>query len=321
MTKHHWRQQIKSLFMSHTHPDKHERLKQSRREMEEKKETIMKLIKADESKTETIEELINDYHKQYESLYEVHLSLTQELNKNLHIKNKPDNSSSSSDSESEDDSESKTSQLEKENAECRSRVVDLRPIEETKAEDSNDETITELQTTIEGLKRDIEMDKDELTTIEEKNRNLEVMLRLSNQKKRVTEQLLIEKEEGYKVVEDRNLALNRSLEEYGGMIREIAKQFNESLGEVESGIREKFDEDYEGVIKSVVRLREEVKSLKDWIKDFKLEREDEKDERIESLGEEKREAIRQLCVWNEYYRTRQLEMGQKMMKNVTSLMH
>lgn len=84
--------------------------------MEEKKEKIIKLIKSEQQegskgKTESLEELVEDYHKQYESLYDDYHHLTGEMNKNVYGKNgdKGKSSTSSSDSESDKDSSSKRS--------------------------------------------------------------------------------------------------------------------------------------------------------------------------------------------------------------------
>lgn len=351
MTRHHWRQQIKSFFEHHADPDKHERLKQTRKDMEEKKDKIIKLIKAEQQdgsngKANSLEELINDYHKQYESLYEDHLNLTEELKKKAHRKKNKDqdkgkksSSSSSSDSDSDSDSEEVTNglqqriiELENENAELRTKMVDLElnlRSSERKADElsrgnnqSHDQLVAELQTTIEDLKRDLEMDKDESTTIEEKNRNLEVMLRLSNQKKRVAEQILSEKE-------DKNAALSQTVQEYSSMIKDMSEKLNGSLGEIEFVIPEKFEEDYGGLVKSVVALCKEVESVRSReaaSKSEKLEDEGrkekeemekvvkEKEERIVMLGEEKREVIRQLCVWTEYYRSRCEELRGALLK-------
>ncbi|MCI49916.1 myosin-9-like, partial [Trifolium medium] len=63
---------------------------------------------------------------------------------------------------------------------------------------SKDQIVTDLEHQVEDLKRDLEEKGDETSTLLENVRNLEVKLRLSNQKLRVTEQLLSEKEESFR---------------------------------------------------------------------------------------------------------------------------
>ncbi|KAL8138801.1 hypothetical protein V2J09_004802 [Rumex salicifolius] len=567
MRRHQWRQQVKSLFEKHVDQDQREQLKKTRKDMEDRKEKIIRLVKDEEQdgsngRSKSLQELVKDYHKEYESLYELYRNLTGELKKKVYSRNedKEKFSSSSSDSDSDEDRSpkrkggkngdlqndvdqerlqlisendelkarleeltkeksilteekesaikraeeaeanvlelkdnvdglkndiekewepktvaltSKLNDLEKEgerlsaqkreleeqlinksseasdqmkevfdqlnnfqkelmtlatikaemetelerkshevsenmnqignltgklanseadqkriieeknsiesevvslhdekskleeeirtvtteNTELRSKVIDLemnlrsaeRNAEDlSKGNESSDQLIIELQTTIEDLKRDIEMDKDELMTIEEKNRNLEVMLRLSNQKLRVTEQLLSEKEASHNALEEKIIALSQTLESYSDMIREISEQANASLAALERAITIKFDEDNGGLAKRLSMVSGEVRSAKSWVvetraenvvmkeKIEKLEMEAEKErvekeeivrklsqmdkdvrdkeDRLLGLGDEKREAIKQLCVWIEYHRNRCVELKGMLLK-------
>ncbi|KAL9242917.1 hypothetical protein vseg_016874 [Gypsophila vaccaria] len=108
--KHRIRSSIKSFFESHTDPAKHEKLKAMREDMEEKKKKILNIVKNgeenDESKSGPLADLIEDFHKQYESLYSHYDHLTGELkNKVRKQHHEKGNGSSSSDSESNSDSD------------------------------------------------------------------------------------------------------------------------------------------------------------------------------------------------------------------------
>ncbi|XWS48830.1 hypothetical protein CRYUN_Cryun13aG0110200 [Craigia yunnanensis] len=59
--------------------------------------------------------------------------------------------------------------------------------EQNKNVQSKDQIVAELEQIIEDLKRDLEMKGDELSNLVENVRTIEVKLRLSNQKLRVTE--------------------------------------------------------------------------------------------------------------------------------------
>ena len=79
--------------------------------MEEKKIKILQLIKGEEqdgsnAESDSLETMVKDYHKQYDSLYELYHNLTGELKKKVHGKNE-NNSRSSPDSDFEVDHSSK----------------------------------------------------------------------------------------------------------------------------------------------------------------------------------------------------------------------
>ncbi|KAJ6701830.1 COP1-INTERACTIVE PROTEIN 1 [Salix koriyanagi] len=206
---------------------------------------------------------------------------------------------------------------------------------------SKDEMVEQLEEMIEDLRRDLEVKGDEINTLVENVRNIEVTLRLSNQKLRVTEQLLTEKEESSRKAEERHQQEQRVLKEraailsgiitanneaYHRMVADISeqvKQFFVRTGcsgheirrrlqqlqdtkERESALKEMVEQlevkvrmegaEKENLTKAISQLEKKLGALEKTLK--------EKDEGISDLGEEKREAIRQLCVWIEYHRSR-----------------
>ncbi|XVF10455.1 hypothetical protein REPUB_Repub07fG0184300 [Reevesia pubescens] len=129
MTKHRFRESLKSFFGHHVDPEKDEQLKGSKIEIDDKVTKILKLIKGEEveendgipianSKKEPLVQLIEDFHKQYQNLYSQYDHLTGELRKQVRGKREKDaSSSSSSDSDSDyssKDGGSKNGQLESE---------------------------------------------------------------------------------------------------------------------------------------------------------------------------------------------------------------
>ncbi|XP_056173619.1 COP1-interactive protein 1-like [Syzygium oleosum] len=119
MTKHRFRDSIKSLFGSHIDPEEGEQLKGTKSEIEAKVNRILKLIRdehpeednqdpAGDSKRRSLEELVSEFHRKYQSLYERYDSLTAELRKKVSSKRSNDGPySSSSDSDSDSDHSSK----------------------------------------------------------------------------------------------------------------------------------------------------------------------------------------------------------------------
>ncbi|KAJ6712597.1 COP1-INTERACTIVE PROTEIN 1 [Salix purpurea] len=194
---------------------------------------------------------------------------------------------------------------------------------------SKDEMVEQLEEMIEDLRRDLEVKGDEINTLVENVRNIEVTLRLSNQKLRVTEQLLTEKEESSRKAEERHQQEQRVLKERAAIlsgiitanneayhrmvadISETSKQFfvrtgcsgHEIRGRLQQEMVEQLEvkvrmegAEKESLTKAISQLEKKAGALEKMLK--------EKDEGISDLGEEKREAIRQLCVWIEYHRSR-----------------
>ncbi|KAJ6393575.1 hypothetical protein OIU77_022915 [Salix suchowensis] len=245
---------------------------------------------------------------------------------------------------------------------------------------SKDEMVEQLEEMIEDLRRDLEVKGDEINTLVENVRNIEVTLRLSNQKLRITEQLLTEKEESSRKAEERHQQEQRVLKEraailsgiitankeaYHRMVADISEKVNSSLSGLDA-LAMKFEEDCNRYENCILVVSKEIRIAKNWFTETNNEKEKlrkeggelavqlqdtkeresalkemveqlevklrmegaekesltkaisqlekkagalektlkKKDEGISDLGEEKREAIRQLCVWIEYHRSR-----------------
>ncbi|XP_073307677.1 uncharacterized protein [Primulina huaijiensis] len=106
MTKHHrWKGSTKSL-VSHMDAEKEDRLKWEKTEIENTVERLLKLTKsigngnkeAKMRKKSEATQLIQDFHKQYESLYSLYEDLRGEVKKKLSARDDDDESSSSSSS-------------------------------------------------------------------------------------------------------------------------------------------------------------------------------------------------------------------------------
>ncbi|CAG7861119.1 unnamed protein product [Brassica rapa] len=197
---------------------------------------------------------------------------------------------------------------------------------------SREAEIEELQETVERLRNQVEMKGEEVENLMEKMNNIEVKLRLSNQKLRVTEQVLREREEELKSVEAKHLEKQALLQEkivmthetYGGLVKEMSERLNYRFQDLSEKVEERlggFEETVVEATKMVLKAKEcvgEMKKEKEEMEKGKEEMEKklegqvregerEKEELKESLlglGEEKREAIRQLCVWTEHHRDR-----------------
>nr|XP_027083934.1 COP1-interactive protein 1-like [Coffea arabica] len=211
------------------------------------------------------------------------------------------------------------------------RDKDDRDVEESqKIYESKNQTVNELEEVIEDLKRELEMKVDEISTLVENVRTLEVKLRLANQKIRVTEQLLTENEESYKSKEEKLHNEQALLEEgysrktmaiWSPRIYEILNEFKlrdekehglvltEKVGDMEKSLQKGEDEKI-SLVKSLKGLEEKLGQLEKVVKEKdemlgELEQKiKSKDDGISELGEEKREAIRQLCIWIDYHRNR-----------------
>lgn len=268
----------------------------------------------------------------------------------------------------------------KANLEVAERKIEVMTTELSKNIESKDQRLAELEEIIEDLKRDLEVKGDELSTLLDNVRQIEVKLRLSNQKLRVTEQLLAEKEEAFRKAEAKFFEEQRMLEQriatlsgiivankdaYHKMITDITEKVNNTFSGLEIVIQ-RFEDAYENCEHAILETSKELQIAKNWVVEKNNEREQlkvevsklseqlqnkkeqesslrerveelevkaskeeaekqklskamhqlekkvevletmmkEKDEGILGLEEEKREAIRQLCVWIEYHRNR-----------------
>ncbi|KAB2608856.1 synaptonemal complex protein 1 [Pyrus ussuriensis x Pyrus communis] len=256
--------------------------------------------------------------------------------------------------------------------------------------ESKDEMIVDLEQEVEHLKRDLEEKGYELSSLVESSRNIEVKLRLSNQKLRVTEQVLTEKEESFKKAELKFLEEQRALEDriarlsgvitanneaYQRNITLVSENGNSSLSGIESVIN-KFVDNYAKYETCILETSQQLHIAKNWVAETNNEREklkrevedlikqlrdkkekafilgeqvermrakaskeevekgslikavsqlekkaadlekmvEEKKEGMLGLGEEKREAIRQLCIWIEYHQSRYDHLKEVLLK-------
>ncbi|XP_047341817.1 COP1-interactive protein 1 [Impatiens glandulifera] len=220
--------------------------------------------------------------------------------------------------------------------------------------------IVELEEIIEDMSRDLEHKGEELS-------NIEVKYRLLTQKHKVTDQLLVEKEESHKARVAKLLEEQQVVEEKNGelslRISEYKKTQEKIVAEITAGAKGtmrdldrftiKFEEDYGHLESCVYEILNEVRIAKRWVKESRSEKERlmkkvqekeeeglavklkvdelekklrryeeensslrvrmegqieefrrEKDEGMMGVGEEKKEAIRQLCISIEYHRSR-----------------
>ncbi|KAM1209095.1 hypothetical protein ACFX2J_014674 [Malus domestica] len=276
------------------------------------------------------------------------------------------------------------------NCDAAERKVEQVAEDFSKKIESKDEKITDLEQEVEYLKRDLEEKGYELSSLVESSRNIEVKLRLSNQKVRVTEQVLTDKEESFKKAELKFLEEQRALEDriarlsgvitanneaYQRNITLISENVNSSLSGIESVIN-KFVNDYAKYETCILETSQQLHIAKNWIAETnnekeKLKREvedlikqlrdkkeeafmlgeqfermrakaskeevekgsvikavsqlekkaadlekmvEEKKEGMLGLGEEKREAIRQLCIWIEYHQSRYDHLKEVLLK-------
>ncbi|XP_074264966.1 uncharacterized protein LOC141587386 [Silene latifolia] len=228
---------------------------------------------------------------------------------------------------------------------------------------SKDESTVELAGTIEDLKRDKEAAEDDAITALEKTHTIEVRLRLAIQKLRVTEQLLAEKEDDFKIAEKRYREERKLLENKiaannkacHGMIMNLSKNMNSFVAEMEF-INKKFEEDNEKFSRRIYSMSEELQILKHCMAGKNIEKEkleeqltnlseklqnerehgllmrqnlsklevqaenakgekkileshySELKSTVTILGDEKREAIRQLCLWSDDLHSRYNEL-------------
>ncbi|KAG8375076.1 hypothetical protein BUALT_Bualt10G0062600 [Buddleja alternifolia] len=266
-----------------------------------------------------------------------------------------------------------------------------------KLHEEKNEEINQLEENIEDLKRDLEMKADEMSTVVENMRNIEVKQRLSSQKLRITEQVLGEKEETHqskvdwlkeeqKLLKERITILSGIIATYKEaqvkIVTEISEKVNNSLTGIDS-FSMKFEEDYGHLESRIYEIVSELKVTKNWINESNAEKNElkkeiaslhqqelllmgkigeletvlrkdederksliqmakqreekmgelekmikerdekmgemertmnEKDNGMLSLSEEKREAIRQLCIWIDYHHNRYDDLKDMILK-------
>ncbi|XP_023552235.1 COP1-interactive protein 1-like isoform X2 [Cucurbita pepo subsp. pepo] len=264
MTKHRFRNSLKSLFGSYLDPETNERLKGNKSVIEDKVNKIRQLIKGEDlgvedhdqseiRKKQSIDELIDDFLNVYQALYEQYDSLTGELRRKFQKRReKESSSSSSSDSDSDDSSKKKVSKddrgLEREFQEvgeikqeldaALSEVADLKRILATTSkehESLNSEHLTALSKLQEadGIIRDLKVEAETWDSQKSKFQLEieELNLALSNAESELNERLKGMETEMNNYIEEKETA-RRKIEEGEKTIDELkalADQLKEKL--------------------------------------------------------------------------------------------
>ncbi|KAJ8436577.1 hypothetical protein Cgig2_031518 [Carnegiea gigantea] len=228
--------------------------------------------------------------------------------------------------------EQKKEQCEQLKYQLQEREVDLQAAERKIEKQTEDlSIIAVLKRQIEDLKIDLKTAKDEANAAEENTHTIELELHLANQKLQITEQLLNEKGEDRKreeqkfkeeceLLQDTISGLKHTLasnnKAYCKMIIDISNNVNNLFAEMERVTR-KFNEDQEKFSSRIFKIASEIQIVKQQAGAKNTEKEQLKEElsniteqlqnereqglvlkeEICRLGEEKREAIRQLCLW------------------------
>ncbi|KAL9664218.1 hypothetical protein QQ045_019617 [Rhodiola kirilowii] len=246
--------------------------------------------------------------------------------------------------------------------------------------ESKDRAIVDLEKQVDALKEDLDTKVDELGSLTDFIRNIEVRLRLRNQKLRVTEQLLTEKEEIHKTtmqklnseikfLQDRVATLSAAVSAKDEASRKVVSNVSDMVQNTLIGVESviiSFKEKYHKHMDCVSLVSAELKAVKDWVAaanneksqmeeklrtivqqlqdtsareltltdtvsrlEAKMRMEESEKEKLTAmakqlkqnvteyeqltkvqegginfLAEEKREAIKQLCIWIDYHRER-----------------
>ncbi|CAN1254893.1 COP1-interactive protein 1 [Linum perenne] len=155
---------------------------------------------------------------------------------------------------------------------------------EKKAEDfskqvsSMDQSIAELLDTIESQKRDLEFKGDELRSLADKNNNIQVKLRLSSQKGRVTDQLLSEHEETFRKEEAKYKEKQRELEAristlsitneaHRKMVTDLSDKIHSNITGLDT-LSSRFHEDCDRYQHRILEMSCEIQIAKSWVVDM-----------------------------------------------------
>lgn len=340
-------------------------LKFQKKEIEkQKQEEILALEKNYEEMIHNLQKELEFFHLQVnEKQVELDSTITQKLESDNQIEFLKDEITNKNVDqerllEEKEIHDSKIKQLEKQIEEMSKEIENGRQ--------SKDQIVEQLEETIEDLKSDLEIKGDEICTLTETVRNLEVKIRLSNQKLRVTEQMLNETEHDHATKEEKLHQENKILmdkistlsQTISNVKREVQKKVNEMLTGIDS-LTVKFEEDYGHVTTRVYEIRNEIQAVMVQLKQYQLEKEDlkqkleemmmkleasegendklmmglaKKDEKIKELentihvkeewilglGEGKRKAIKQLCIWADYQHDRSEHLQEQLLKTTTA---
>ncbi|CAN1254891.1 COP1-interactive protein 1 [Linum perenne] len=148
---------------------------------------------------------------------------------------------------------------------------------EKKAEDFSKQ-IAELLDTIESQKRDLEFKGDELRSLADKNNNIQVKLRLSSQKGRVTDQLLSEHEETFRKEEAKYKEKQRELEAristlsitneaHRKMVTDLSDKIHSNITGLDT-LSSRFHEDCDRYQHRILEMSCEIQIAKSWVVDM-----------------------------------------------------
>ncbi|KAK9121719.1 hypothetical protein Syun_019336 [Stephania yunnanensis] len=175
---------------------------------------------------------------------------------------------------------------------------ELQRVEQERArinEEKND-LLQSKDKTIERMEATLGEAQEEIRRLHEEVSSVEVKLRLANRKLQITEQLLIEKEESHKQIEERFVLENKSLKEQIGGLSEQVTFAKGTMVTTENALAElelvfqKHDQDQVSFSKRILHLSEDLQVARKWVSGMKIERRELKKEMshlVEELGEYK----------------------------------
>ncbi|KAH6760978.1 hypothetical protein C2S52_008342 [Perilla frutescens var. hirtella] len=181
MRRQRWRKSLKSFI----DPGKDEQLRGIKSEIDGKVQKIFSFLKEKDGddRNEALANLIEDFHKQYESLYDRYGHLTGELRNKFHGKRGKDSASSSSDSSDSDDSPTESG---KTNGEVEIKIeenpsVSISEREELEkklaaAVDEKEALHQEYQTALKSKNGDVSLLRDENAQLQFRNSEMEKVL-------------------------------------------------------------------------------------------------------------------------------------------------
>lgn len=179
MRRQRWRKSLKSFI----DPGKDEQLRGSKTEIDGKVQKIFSFLKekGGDDRSEALADLIEDFHKQYESLYARYDHLTGELRSKIRGKSGKESASSSSDSSDSDDSPTESGKGNGEveiNFEENSSVSEREELEKklVAAVDEKEALHREYQTALKSKNDDVSLLREENAQLQFKNSEMEKAL-------------------------------------------------------------------------------------------------------------------------------------------------
>ncbi|KAI4369804.1 hypothetical protein MLD38_018208 [Melastoma candidum] len=164
---------------------------------------------------------------------------------------------------------------------------------------SGDQAVADLEETVEDLRRELELKGDEISSLMENVRTIEVKHRLSNQKLQVTEQLLTEREESFRIAEAKYQQEQRALEEKIAALSEILVTYRKAITDITEGanscfagleeVMMKFDSNYSNYSSRISDMCRQLQVAKEWAAEADSEKNQQKVEISQLSDQLKRE--------------------------------